>query len=230
VLPRHGAVWDDLEPDRRRRLEELTRRFLATKEFEAAGDAEIDDTTRTTIAAHACLLALDLGLDVYRDVHSVIVYPGTVVKRGAHADPSVPGVHRSCATPLAGEAMLHGPVVITWDAVRSGVAHPEHGRNVVYHEFAHKIDMRSGDADGIPPVGNRAGMVHWERLIDDTLAAVRAGAVADPVLGSYAEVNAAELFAVATETLFTVPDRLQRHHPELHRMLHAFYRPEPSRS
>jgi Mlc titration factor MtfA (ptsG expression regulator) len=230
VLPRSGAVWDDLGPERRRRLEELTGSFLATKEFETAGDMAVDDTMRATIAAHACLLALDLGLDVYRDVHSVIVYPTAVVKTGAHADPSLPGAHRSCPTPLAGEAMLHGPVVITWDAVRAGVAHPEHGRNVVYHEFAHKIDMRSGEADGIPPVGTRADMVHWEGLIDDTLAAVRAGSAPDPALGSYAEVNAAELFAVATETLFTIPDVLRRHHPELYRMLHGFYRPEPSSS
>ncbi len=223
-------MWNGLGRARREQLEDLTRQFLATKEYEAAGDFMVDDTVKVTIAAHAGLLALDLGLEVYRDVHSVIVYPTAVVKRGAHSDPSLPGAHRACPTPLAGEAMLHGPVVLTWDAVVSGARHPEHGRNVVYHEFAHKIDMRSGEADGIPPVGDRADMVRWERQIDETLAALRARPAPDPVLGAYAEVNRAELFAVATEAFFTVPEALAAHHRELYRMLAAFYRPEPSRS
>ncbi len=230
ALPRHGAVWSDLDPGDRDRLEALTRRFLETKEYEAAGDLDLDETVKVTIAAHACLLALHLGLEVYRDVHSVIVYPATVIKRGARSDPSLPGAHRACPTPLAGEAMLHGPVVLTWDAVVAATRHPEGGRNVVYHEFAHKIDMMSGAADGTPPMGSRGEELHWDAVLNETLAGIRAHPVPDPVLGTYAEVSRAELFAVATEVFFTTPEALGVHHPALYQALAAFYGPSPSPS
>ena len=51
-----------------------------------------------------------------------------------------------------GEAWYGGPVLISW------FDHPDDadGVNVVIHEFAHKLDMKSGDADGLPPL--HAGM------------------------------------------------------------------------
>ena len=52
---------------------------------------------------------------------------------------------------LAGEAMPGGPVVLSWDAMANDPA-----MNVVIHEFAHKLDMLSGAADGVPPL--HAGM------------------------------------------------------------------------
>src|SRR6185503_12151594 len=47
----------------------------------------------------------------------------------------------------AGEAMPGGPVVLSWDAMTNDPA-----MNVVLHEFAHKLDMLNGAADGVPPL------------------------------------------------------------------------------
>jgi len=54
--------------------------------------------------------------------------------------------------PVLGEAHLGGPVILVWDDVKKGAQHPECGHNVVFHEFAHKLDMLDGDADGAPPL------------------------------------------------------------------------------
>jgi hypothetical protein len=48
--------------------------------------------------------------------------------------------------------MDRGPVMLSWQDVLASSVTSEGGYNVVIHEFAHKIDMRGGDADGCPPL------------------------------------------------------------------------------
>jgi hypothetical protein len=46
----------------------------------------------------------------------------------------------------SGEAWEGGPLIISWHDVQMA----GDGYNVVIHEFAHKLDMLNGEADGIP--------------------------------------------------------------------------------
>ena len=50
---------------------------------------------------------------------------------------------------------------MAWDAARYDARHPGTGRNVVIHEFAHKLDMLDGLVDGTPPVTGRAAHDRW---------------------------------------------------------------------
>ena len=45
---------------------------------------------------------------------------------------------------LAGQAHSKGPVILSWGATRRGAKSPHRGENVVYHEFAHQLDMLDG--------------------------------------------------------------------------------------
>jgi hypothetical protein len=65
------------------------------------------------------------------------------------------------AVPIYGQSILRGPVVLVWDAVLRGALHPERGHNVVYHEFAHKLDMLDGCINGTPPLAERAQYERW---------------------------------------------------------------------
>ena len=80
--------------------------------------------------------------DYYRNVETIIVYPSTVVppprKLGFFENRFAP---MDLAHPIIGQALQQGPVIIIWDAALHGGRHPELGHNVVYHEFAHKLDM-----------------------------------------------------------------------------------------
>ena len=168
--------------------------------------------------------------DYYRDVHSIIVYPSTVVRRGPQASPLLPGAVTEEPTVLAGEARLHGPVVIVWDQAQEQAREPGSGRNVVYHEFAHKIDMADGSADGVPAWGDRAGRQHLAGVLAGEFARLRAAVAAGlPVaLDAYGATNAVEFFAVATEGFFDRPVPLQAEHPDLYAALAAFYRQDPA--
>ena len=236
------ALWEDilrsnvahycfLEDAERAHLRALIQVFIAEKYWEGAGGLELTDEIRVTISAQACLLLLGLPHNYYNNVKSIIVYPSTVVP-----PPRKPGFFENTmapvdpAHPIIGQAFLRGPVIIIWDAALRGGRHPELGHNVIYHEFAHKLDMLDGSADGTPPLKDRAEYRDWVqtctheylRLKNLTEKGKRS------FLDSYGATNEAEFFAVATEQFFDQPQRMIEHAPDLYRVLKNYYRQDPS--
>jgi Mlc titration factor MtfA (ptsG expression regulator) len=205
-------------------LERLTVDFAATKSFEGSVGFDPTDDMIATIAAHACRLIVGLDLGWYRDVTTIIVYPSVAVRPGTrHLDG---GIASDDPTTLAGEAMLHGPVMLAWDEVLTDTRHPERGRNVVFHEFAHKLDMADGSAGGVPDLRSREAYRRWKGIMGKALDDLRTG---EPrFIDSYGAVGPAELFAVATEAFFTVPGDLRNREPEIYALLRDFYRQDPA--
>jgi Mlc titration factor MtfA (ptsG expression regulator) len=101
---------------------------------------------------------------------------------------------------------------------------------VVFHEFAHKIDMVDGVADGMPRLSDRDSRMRWVEVCGREFQAVRrAVAEGTPTpLRDYAATNQAEFFAVATEAFFDIPVALQEARPELYGVLRQFYRQDPA--
>ena len=211
---------DFLDPVDRPTLRELARRFVATKEFHGAHDTALSDDMLLEIALQACLPVLRLGLDWYDDWVGVVVYPGDfIVPRRVTDDAGV--VHEYEDT-LVGEAWEGGPVLLSWQPESLAAD----GINVVIHEFAHKLDMRNGEADGLPPL--HAGMsvqrwAHiWSTAYERFCADVDAGL--DTGIDPYAAESPAEFFAVMSECFFEIPDLIQQTWPDLYEQLAQFYR------
>jgi len=212
-------------------LRDLIQVFVAEKRWEGCGGLEMTDEIRVTIAADACLMILALPHDLYRNVDDILVYPSTVVR-----PPRPIGFFEVTRSPLAGgipilgEAHGHGPIILTWNAVRHGARHPEHGHNVVFHELAHALDMLDHHADGTPLLDGRADYTRWASVLNASFITLREHAArAEPsVLDAYGATNEAEFFAVATEAFFSIPVRLRSAEPELYEVLAAFYRQDPA--
>ncbi len=162
IIRRNVAHYCRLEDEQRVHLRDLVKVFIVEKHWEGAGGLEMTDEIRVTIAAQACLLILGLPHNYYRNVMSIIVYPSTVVppqrRTGFFENPVVP---EEVSHPIIGQAFKKGPVIIIWDAALRGSRHPELGHNVIYHEFAHKLDMLDGAADGTPPLHSRTEYRDW---------------------------------------------------------------------
>jgi Mlc titration factor MtfA (ptsG expression regulator) len=231
IIDRNVPAARYLRGPTRARLRELVQIFVAEKSFEGCGGFEIDDEARITIAAHACLLVLGRPRDdddqaLFRDVESILVYPGGVI-----APPRPRGIFEITRSPIAvttvldGEAHLHGPVVLSWDAVLDA-SDELATRNVVLHELAHKIDMADGVADGTPPLPTDAEIRAWAAICSRELIALReAVELGIPtVIDPYGATNEAEFFAVVTETFFLRPWDLRAGHPELYALFAKFYR------
>ena len=106
-----------------------------------------------------------------------------------------------------------GPIMLTWASFRREAATMRFGRDVVLHEFAHKLDSRDGVVDGTPLIPEAAARQRWIDVCTAEYEAVRAGR---SVLRTYAGTNPGEFFAVATEAFFTVPLDLRSLQPDLY--------------
>jgi len=221
------AHYTYLSPEKKTRLEQYVQIFLAEKNFEGCSGIDITDEMKVVIAGHACLLILNLPHDYYAKVDSILVYPTTVVlpqQRNAVFTRG-PLIART-EVPIVGQAFMHGTVMLVWDEVKRDVSHPRGGHNVVYHEFAHILDMFDGRADGTPTLVSRDKYREWgevcTRVYFDLQKKVEKGK--KTFLNGYAAVNEAEFFAVATEYFFERPVRMEKKRPELYRVLQNFYR------
>ena len=212
-----------LDAAQTRRLQELTLVFLAEKQFSGARGQEIDDAMRLSIAVQACLPVLELGLDWYDDWTGIIVYPHDFRVRRSELDES--GVLHEWDDELAGESWPGGPVVLSWDAA----LHDEFA-NVVIHEFAHKLDMVDGAADGTPPLHRSMDPAAWRAAFNEAYAgfcdALERGR--DTWLDPYAAEHPAEFFAVLSEAFFEAPNETRRRYPDLYEQLTLFYRQNPA--
>ena len=231
IIRRNVAHYCMLEDAERAKLRGLIQVFISEKNWEGAGGLELDDEIRVTISAQACLLILDLPHNYYRNVQSIVVYPSTVVppqRKPGFFETALAPVDME--QPILGQAFLQGPVIIIWDAALRGSRHPELGHNVIYHEFAHKLDMLNGAADGTPPLHSRAEYRDWVRICSHEYQRLRRDVSMGrkSFLHSYGATSEAEFFAVATEQFFDQPKRMLDQAPDLYRVLQEYYRQDPS--
>lgn len=223
LLEQRLPDWQHLDDAERSRVEELALTQLVELRWEAAGGFELTAEIEVTIAAHASLLLLGLPFDVFAGVRTVLVHPTTLVLSGEHSQ--VQGIVSDDPMAILGQADLHGPVLIVWDAVLDAARHPGSGHDVVLHEFAHRLDMANGVADGTPPMDPEA-VERWVAVCTAAYDRVVAGH-GGRSLRPYAGVNPAEFFAVATEAFFESPRLLNGEHRELYEVLAGFYRQDP---
>jgi Mlc titration factor MtfA (ptsG expression regulator) len=228
LLARRLPLWNHFLPDDRDLLAALVEQFVEARRWEAANGFTVTSEMQVLIAAQACQLLLGFrdelaaGTDPFDGVSSVIVHPSTLVVTGEHAA-GAGGLVSDSPRPLLGEAHLRGPVMLSWQAVASDLAHPLRRRNVVVHEFAHQLDMLDGIVDGMPPLPDEAARLRWTDVCGRLHRAVRAGRGPE-LLDPYAGTDPVEFFAVASELMFTRPDLLRADIPDLYEVLVGFYR------
>ena len=120
-----------------------------------------------------------------------------------------------------------GPVMIVWSSAAARGANPRLGRDVVLHEFAHKLDMLDGTIDGTPPIADGASATAGSRSAPPSTRACASGE-AGGRCGRTPATNPGEFFAVATEMFFTLPLQLQAAKPALYDVLAGYYRQDPA--
>jgi MtfA peptidase len=221
------------------RLREMTSLFIAQKAFSTAHELELTDAMTVAIAAQACLPVLNLGLDLYRGWVGVIVYPGEFVIRKTVEDED--GVVHEVEHDASGEAWEGGPVVLSWEDAQ--MTDERDAYNVVIHEFAHKIDMLTGVADGHPPLFRRwhapLDAAAWADVFDHAYDQFCARVDAVPkrrwsrfernsLIDPYAADHPSEFFAVCSEALFVQPHAFEAEYPQLYRLLARYYRQDPA--
>ena len=231
-----GVTEDESE-----KLRGISERFLHAKRFSGTHELEVTEEMRVAIAAQACILVLELGEEWYEGWSDIIVYPAQFAPEREVVDEA--GVVHITNEAMAGEAWLGGPVILSYEDV--AMAADENARvagyNVVIHEFAHKLDMRSGDPNGFPPLHRDMSAARWKEAFSaayqdfcarvdaaESLPARRVRAALDALpIDPYAAESAGEFFAVASEAFFETPELLEPAYPAVYEQLRSFYRQDP---
>ncbi len=103
------------------------------------------------------------------------------------------------------------------------------GYNVVIHEFAHKLDMLNGEADGIPALHSGldedGGINVFDAAFEDFCRRIDAGE--ETIIDPYASQDHSEFFAVISEVFFLTPQVVADEYPALYDLLRRYYRQDP---
>lgn len=216
-------------PRDQERLRQLANAFARSKAIEGAGGLELNDTMRALIAVQACLPILNLDLGYYRDFYSVIVYPASF--RAPHQYMDEVGVVHVAERELSGESWDQGPVILSWHDAEQGARGLHELGNVVIHEFAHKLDMLNGRANGMPPLHADMNREAWTDAFTDAYEDFlnRLDDGSPLPFDAYAATDPGEFFAVASEAFFIDPGPLQGLYPRVYDLLSQYFRQETLR-
>lgn len=222
--------------------------LLASKGFSGTHGLPITDEIMLSIAIQAALPIMNLDPKVYEGWSEIIVYPGGFLIPRTEVDDS--GVVHEYIEEAAGEAWEGGPVILSWEDCGPELSSEV---NVVIHEFAHKLDLYHGDADGMPWLGQHGPQLTprmWKRVLEPTyddfceaLLRVEEAIPADVdpesdaaqpwyrtlALDPYAATDQAEFFAVSAEAFFVNPAPLAGAYPDWYALLAQYFRQEPLR-
>jgi Mlc titration factor MtfA (ptsG expression regulator) len=222
-VTRRVLVLRELDAVQMAHLREMATWFLDRKSITGAQGLDVTLSMRVAVAAQACLLILNLGVEYFDGWVEVILYPGAF--RVDHEQIDAMGLIHNEASILTGESWLRGPVILSWDDVKRDTYHHQVGHNVVLHEFAHKLDAINGATNGMPPL--RRGMTRkgWAEALSGAYEKLcqQVAAGESAFINPYAATNPAEFFAVLTEYFFTAPVILKNCCPSVHKQLAQFY-------
>ncbi len=225
IIETRLGLFSHLTPSERQRLRHLALLFLASKQMYGAQGLELNAAMQLSIALQACLPILHLGLEWYEGWVGIIVYPGDFIIPREEMDEF--GVVHEFDDIVLGEAWQDGPVLLSW--FDEGDGGREEGAQVVLHEFAHKLDMRNGVADGYPPLHAGMSRSAWQAAFltafEDFRHRLEQGE--KTALDPYAAEAPAEFFAVMSEAFFASPSLLHTEYPDVYAQLEQFYRQSP---
>ncbi len=219
------AIYTD---DELQRLRNKVVLFLSAKSIVGAREHVVTPLQRVIIAIQACVLVLYLDMAYYDGWENVIVYPDEFIP-GWEFEDDAGVVHRNDG-PLAGEAMPGGPVVLSWPDVEASADWDAAGMNLVIHEFAHKLDMRNGEANGCPPLPATMPPHIWKKSLTSAYENFRARVERgeNTAIDPYAAESPAEFFAVLSEVFFADPTLLLHEYLKVYKQFMWFYKQDPA--
>ncbi len=211
------------------RLKNKLRILIAEKYWEGCNGFQMTDEVKVTIAAQAALLLLGLEEQYFHTVQSILVYPSSYVVEEKSVTPA--GVEMKSNSAREGEAWSNGPVILSWDNVLQGGQQSFDGRNLVFHEFAHQLDMQNGSVnDGTPWMKNKEQYDKWKYVMQEAYQQLvhDCSYGQQTLLNCYGATNISEFFAVATECFFERSHEMQHYHLALYDLLAEYYNQNPA--
>ena len=226
VLQKEVHFFSDLPIEDQSKLLDDIKIFINEKTFEGCAGFEITDEVKLIIAAQACLLILHKNANYYPNVSTILVYP-SAFKSPENSlllgDKDNSNYYRS------GEAWYQDYVILSWEDVLRGGQDSSDGHNVVFHEFAHQLDLMDVSFDGVPHLPKPVNRVLWKKILNREYSKLVKDAARNhqTLIDYYGAVSEEEFFACISEVFFEQPKALKRQHRQLFDILLVYYELNP---
>jgi len=211
-----------------KKVRDAVQIMLAEKDWDGCRGLELTDEMRVTIAALAAILIVRFDDFYFDNVVTILVYPNEFVVKEERA--LIGGATVEEESDRLGEAHYRGPVILSWAEIRENAIAPGYGQNLVFHEFAHQLDMLNGAFDGTPNLPTDELAQRWAQIMDKAFRQLQDAERRwrETLLDPYGASDPAEFFAVATECFFDAPRAMQREYPALYQLFRDYYRQDPA--
>ena len=210
-LESHVRFYRNLSPELRTEFESRVAEFIDANRFVGVGGQILTDELKVLAATSAVMLLFGRSEGGYPRIPEILFYPTSF-----NEDFETGGAGRD----ISGMNHPWGTVVLSAPDLERSFKAPSDGYHVGLHEFAHLLDLRNQDWDGIPAGLDPQAARPWAELILNEMKRAREGR---SVLGEYAGTNEAETFAVAVEVFFERPEALRRANPDLFKALEGYF-------
>jgi len=213
LLTQHVAFYNRLNPSERTKFENRVHIFLLNVQIVGIG-TEVTHLDRILIASGAIIPIFGFDSWHYSNLHAIELHPDQFL---------IPNTQQY-ANGLVGWGKMEGKVKLSRKALVHGFYNNNDQKNVAIHEFVHVLDMQDGKIDGkMAKIIQEIDLKPWLQIIHTKMKAIEAG---NSSIRNYASTSNAEFLAVISEFFFENPDKLEREHPDLYRMLDHFYNPK----
>lgn len=218
ILRSHVAFFRALDDSEKERFRQLIKVFL--DEVRITGiRTDIDDTIRILVAASALIPIFGFHDWEYHRLSEVLIYPtsfGDAFQMNGEPDENILG--------MVGQEHLSGIVILSKSALLAGFENQSNKENVGVHEFAHLVEKEETEY-GLPQEVPWEVVKHWIYYVARELAHPPKNR---SHINPYAYTNEHEFFAVLAAYFFQSPDVLQKHDPDLYRMLRDMFHQDTS--
>ncbi len=219
--------YHQLSPFQQKQLQGNVQILLAEKQFLGCGGLKITEEMKVLITAQASLLLLNNTRSYFPNLRTILVYPGAYIANQRSA--VISSVVEERQVVRLGESWSRDQVVLSWQHIEQDIHSWRDGRNLVLHEFTHQLDSEEGKTAGVPILSQSEYYRDWSIVMSSEYQQLCQNVAQGRkiVIDAYGATNPAEFFAVATETFFEKPQRLQKKHPDLYRLLQRYYQLDP---
>lgn len=177
----------------------------------------VEDIDRVFVAAAAIIPIFGFPGWQYRNIHEVLLYPGSFNKSYQQE-----GEGRDTLG-MVGNGPMQNVMILSQQDLRNGFQNHTDTSNTAIHEFVHLVDKADGDTDGLPEaLLQHQYVLPWLQRIHEEIKMIKSD---DSDINPYGITNEAEFFAVASEYFFKQPHLMKEKHPELFKMLTQIFLP-----
>ncbi len=210
ILRQHVSFYQRLPHEEKVRFEEGIKTFL--QKIRITGiKTTVEDIDRVFVAAAAVIPIFAFKGWEYRNIHEVLLYPGSFDK-----EYNLVGAGRNVSG-MVGTGPMQNVMLLSQQDLRTGFLNQTDKSNTAIHEFVHLVDKTDGSTDGIPEaLLPHKYVLPFLKRIHEEIQQIQSG---NSDINPYGATNEAEFLAVAAEYFFEQPGKMQEKHPELYGLL-----------